>query len=244
MAEIEASLGHSFGDRRLFEQAMTHPSYAHEHPESTRDNQRMEFLGDAVLGMVIAQQLFERYPELPEGRLSRIKAALVCEDTLASLSEELGLGTHLRLGRGERATGGQAKASILADAMEALFAAVYHDGGYDAAATVVTRLFAERFEEARHGELVFDSKTALQEHVQARGDDRPHYEVEAIDGPPHSRVFTVSVTLRGERLASGRGRSKKEAEKRAAAGALRALRKRQAALDSPLSAANPGEGDG
>ena len=143
VAEIEAALGHAFRDRALFEQAMTHPSYAHEHPEVVRDNQRMEFLGDAVLGLVVAQQLFVRYPDLPEGRLSRIKAALVCEDTLASLSDELGIGAHLRLGRGEKATGGEAKSSILADAMEAVFAAVYRDGGYPAAEHVVIRLFSE-----------------------------------------------------------------------------------------------------
>jgi ribonuclease-3 len=220
LAELMAALAHTFARPELLVRALTHPSYAHEEAHVESDNQRLEFLGDAVLGLLIARRLFERYPDLPEGRLSRIKAALVCEDTLAAVAEDLHVGGHLLLGKGEQASGGGSKASILADAVEALFAAVYLDGGYEAAERVVDHLFGHRFEEARRGYLVFDSKTALQELIQSQGDDRPVYRVTHQEGPAHDRTFVVQVSIGGAVVAEGSGHSKKEAEKRAASAAL------------------------
>lgn len=221
---LEPHLGYVFNDHNLLVRALTHPSFAHESPGvGGSDNQRLEFLGDAVLGLSVARQLFARFPSLPEGRLSRMKAALVCEDTLADLGRRLGLGQYLRLGRGERASGGTDKASIVSDAVEAVLAAIYIDGGYSAAADVIERLFGDLFEDAHAGRLVDDYKTALQEHAQGVASSRPIYKVVERSGPPHLRLFKVAVSVAGEVLAQGEGRSKKEAEKVAAGRALRRL---------------------
>jgi ribonuclease-3 len=224
-AELEAALGHRFGARTLLRQALTHPSYNHENPElSAGDNQRLEFLGDAVLGLVIARTLYGRYGDLPEGRLSRLKSALVCEDTLAALADELGVGPALLLGKGEHVTSGHRKASILADAVEALLGAIYLDADYETAAAVIDRLFAVRVGDAFDGTLIWDHKTALQEYAQAHGGARPKYRVTGSEGPAHDRSFTVVVSFEGVDIGEGRGSSKKEAEKDAAADAMRRLR--------------------
>ena len=225
VSAIERAIGYSFKDRSLLESSLTHPSFAHENPSAdTTDNQRLEFLGDAVLGLVIARELYDRYPELPEGHMSRIKSALVCEDTLAVIATRLNLGDCLLLGRGETSSGGGKKASILSDGCEALFAAVYLDGGYEAIVPVIGQLFADMFEEARQGSLVSDYKTALQEHAQSSGDYRPAYRVVERSGPAHDRLFRVVVALGGKDLAEGLGRSKKEAEKAAAGAAIKLLK--------------------
>lgn len=224
-AAIESAIGYTFKNRSLLESSLTHPSFAHENPKAiTTDNQRLEFLGDAVLGLIIARELYDRYPDLPEGHMSRIKSALVCEDTLAVIATRLELGQRLLLGRGETSSGGNKKASILSDGCEAVFASVYLDGGYDAIVPVIGHLFADLFEEARQGSLVSDYKTALQEHAQAGGDQRPAYRVVERSGPAHDRLFRVVVALGGKDLAEGQGRSKKEAEKAAAGAAIRLLK--------------------
>ena len=226
-SRLESALHHQFDDRTLLNTAMTHPSYAHENPDEVQtDNQRLEFLGDAMLGLSVARRLFARYPDLPEGNLSRIKSALVCEDTLATLAEKLGLGDLILLGRGETTSGGAKKASILSDALEAVIAAVYLDGGYRAAMNVIDGLFEGLYEDAYRGKLVSDFKTVLQEHAQSLGDQRPAYRVIDRRGPPHERVFRIAVALGGKDIAEGEGRSKKEAEKNAAGIALKVLSSR------------------
>jgi ribonuclease-3 len=224
--KLETILDYEFRDPALYERALTHPSFAYETSKAARDNQRMEFLGDAVLGLAIARRLFGDYGDLSEGRLSRMKAALVCEDTLAVVAEKIGLGDDIRLGRGEQASGGRSKPSILSDALEAVFAAVYLDAGYRTAEALINRLFDDLIHSARDGSLVIDHKTALQEYAQAGGDARPKYEVLESTGPAHDRMFTIRVSLNGETLGEGSGRSKKEAQKRAAKAALEAIRGR------------------
>ena len=221
---LESALSYQFQDRSLLEAALTHPSYAHENPDAVEaDNQRLEFLGDAMLGLSVARVLYDRYPDHPEGKLSPMKSALVCEDTLASLADGLGLGKLILLGRGEKSSGGGRKASILSDAMEAVLAAVYIDGGYREAARVIDHLFADLYDEAHRGRLVLDYKTLLQEYAQSLGDQRPIYRVTERRGPPHDRVFRIEVSLGGTAIAEGEGRSKKEAEKNAAGAALEVL---------------------
>ncbi|MBN1946073.1 MAG: ribonuclease III [Bradymonadales bacterium] len=224
---LEEGIGYRFARAELLLQALTHPSFAYESgADGTPDNQRLEYLGDAVLGLVIAKALYERYPELPEGRLSRLKAALVCEETLVQIAVELELGRFMRLGKGEYATGGASKPSILADGLEALLGAIFLDGGYRPVELLVLRLFVDRFDEAYRGRLVSDHKTALQEWVQAQGQSPPVYTVLERTGPSHDMTFFVEVNVGGEAVAQGKGSSKKEAEQAAAAEALELLRER------------------
>lgn len=222
--ELEERLRHVFGDPSLLEAAVTHRSFANEAGTPTH-YERMEFLGDAVLGLATADWLFRRLAERPEGELSRLKAMLVSEGVLARYAEQLGLGEHLRLGTGEERSGGRLKASLLADALEALFGAVYLDGGFEAVRPVVERYLETASAWPEEGKPR-DAKTALQEHAQARGWELPLYSVVAERGPDHSKVFAVEVSVRGEVVGRGEGRNKKSAEQAAAAAAL-------AALDAP-----------
>ncbi|HWI41265.1 MAG TPA: ribonuclease III [Verrucomicrobiae bacterium] len=212
---LEGALSYVFRDRNLLVQALTHRSALNELPRgSARDNQRMEFLGDAVLGLLVAQLLIERFPELREGELSRLRAALVNERNLAVLGSRLSLGTHLVMGKGEEKTGGRERRSILADTYEALLAAIYLDGGLEAALQRVRADFLPLLEEERLS--LRDCKTELQERSQARDGLNPTYVVKSVDGPPHSRRYTVQVFLAGRCLGEGEGKSKKEAEQAAA----------------------------
>jgi len=226
--ELAHRLGVTYRDETL-DRALTHRSYAYEHG-GLPTNERLEFLGDAVLGLVVTSALYERHPDLPEGRLAKLRAAVVNMRALASVGRALGLGDHLRLGRGEEATGGRDKSSILADTIEALIGAAYVDVGLDEASALVHRLIDPLLDRAAVLGAGLDWKTSLQELVAAQGSSPPQYHLES-EGPDHAKVFTATVLVDGEPHGSGSGRSKKEAEQEAAAQAWAALR-RAAGLDT------------
>ena len=217
---LERRLGHRFRDRDLLETALTHRSFAHE--QGGGDHyERLEFLGDAVLGLVAAERLYRLHPDDPEGELSKRKAFLVSQAVLAGRARELGLGEALRVGVGEERSGGREKTSLLADAMEALIGAVYLDGGLASAREVVEALLAAGAARPAHGAR--DPKTRLQEVAQGRGWELPVYRVLDATGPDHAKRFRVECRLRGEAVGAGEGRSKKAAEQAAAAAALERL---------------------
>ncbi|MBM3779842.1 MAG: ribonuclease III [Acidimicrobiia bacterium] len=223
---LEAALGYRFHDRGLLEHALTHTSrVAEDASGGVADNESMEFLGDAVIGFVVADVLFHQFPDRSEGQKSKLKAAVVSTQALARQAERLRLGDHLLLGRGEEKTGGRFKQALLADTFEAVVAAVYLDGGVEAAAKLIRRQFQPSIEEACRADVVGrDFKSALQEHLQAAGQPPPEYRITGEEGPAHRRVFHVEVvTIRG-RLARATGRTKKEAEQEAARQALDHLR--------------------
>jgi ribonuclease-3 len=221
LASLAERLGHRFERLELLAAAVTHRSFANE--RGTGENyERLEFLGDAVLGLLTAEWLYERYPEIPEGELSKLKSQLVRTKALVVHAQRLGLGEVLRLGVGEERSGGRDKASLLEDAMEAVLGAIWLDGGVDAARRLV-RSCLEHAMEKRETILRADAKTRLQEAVQARGWPLPQYQVSAEEGPDHSKRFHVDCVVRGEILGRGDGRSKKQAQQRAAAEALTAL---------------------
>lgn len=221
---LQDRIGYHFNDERVLLQALTHSSYIHEHrDEPYGHNERLEFLGDAVLEIVIRHLLFRRFPSFDEGTMSRIKADLVKQATLASIARSLDLGTRVRLGSGEEITGGREKDSVLAGALEALFAAVYLDGGYQEAFFVVGLLSEPLFERIEQGAEHEDFKTRLQEVTQRTLNTTPTYTVTGEYGPAHEKTFCVAVTIAGEILGRGAGRSKKEAEQQAASAALRTL---------------------
>jgi ribonuclease-3 len=193
---------------------MAHRSWCAENPGVT-SNERLEFLGDAVLGLVVTDHVFRTYPDLPEGHLAQVRAAVVNAGALAEVAEQLGLGRDLLLGKGEDASGGREKPSILADAMEAVIGAVYLDGGWEAAATLVMGLLGERITEAAAGPGGHDYKTRLQELAARRFDQLPRYEVLG-EGPDHAKRFSAVVYLAGNAAGTGEGRSKKQAEQAAA----------------------------
>ena len=227
-AALEARIGHRFVDRTLLEHALTHRSRAHEDVTGgVVDNESLEFLGDAVVGLVIAEALYREYPDLDEGAKSKIRASLVSAGRLARLGEALGLGDHLLLGRGEEKTGGRRKTALLADACEAIVAAIYLDAGLAAAAEFVRRELWVPFEASGGGAAAvvggFDYKSALQERLQARGLGLPEYRVAAESGPEHDKMFEVEVRVNGDVAATATGRSKKDAEQQAAQRALQAF---------------------
>ena len=226
MRELEKKLNYTFRDPALLEEALSHSSYANEHRGAgLRSNERLEFLGDSVLGFVTAEFLFTRHPDLPEGDLTRIRAALVCEQSLYEVAGKLNLGRHLKLGRGEEAGGGRERMSILADAVEAVFAAVYLDGGIAAASELIHRVLLDAEREADVEERRRDYKTALQEQVQRKAGQELTYCMIGEQGPDHAKIFSAEVRLNGAPVGSGSGRSKKEAEQAAAKAALAALKK-------------------
>jgi ribonuclease-3 len=222
-AELEQRLGHRFRDRALLDTALTHTSWLNEAALAGRaDNERLEFLGDAVLALVTSDLLMAQLPDAPEGELSRARAALVSEGGLARAAALLDLGRFVLLGRGEEKTGGRARPSILANALEALVGAVYLDAGLEAARAIVGRLFEPELRDLpRHARL--DFKSRLQERAQARWQVAPVYEVVAASGPDHDKRFEVALTVGGRELGRATGRSKKEAEQSAAAAALEAI---------------------
>ena len=228
LRDLEARIGYRFRDRGLLEHALTHRSHAREDVTGgVLDNESLEFLGDAVLGFVVADRLFRDLPGHDEGHKSKIKAALVSAPALAKAGERLGLGAHLLLGRGEEKTGGRLKEAVIADACEALIAAIYLDGGIDAARAFVLRELGPLLEQARRPGLLTavtgDYKSALQEFLQSRDDPPPEYVVVGHEGPDHARVFDVEVRAGGRALGRATGRSKKEAAQEAARLALIAL---------------------
>jgi ribonuclease-3 len=220
-ARLQLALGWSFTDLELLERALTHRSYCSEHGLE-ESNERLEFLGDAVLGFVVTTYAYDRFPHLPEGELAKLRAAVVSAETLAVVAQELDVGACLRLGKGEDASGGRGKPSILADAMEALIAAVYLDGGLEPATRLVLDALEQRIDEQASGPGVGDYKTRLQELAARRCEQLPKYQVRH-EGPDHSKQFFATVMLRGEVYGTGEGRSKKAAEQAAARVAWDAL---------------------
>jgi ribonuclease III len=221
---IEYRAGYRFRNRAILAEALTHRSYVNESPAGTADNERLEFLGDAVLGFVVSSLLMERYPRLREGELSRLRASLVGEVALSRISVEVGLGDALILGKGEEKTGGRSRPSILAGVFEAVVAALYLDGGIDVAARFIRQIFEPLVEETG-SRLSRDRKTELQELVQATTGTVPRYAVTDVTGPEHEPQYTVSVSVDGELVASGVGRNRKAAEQEAAKDALERLRR-------------------
>lgn len=218
LSALEARLGYSFRESEILDRALTHRSKANEDATgATIDNESLEFLGDAVLGFVTADLLFRDFPQFDEGKKSKIKASLVSTVTLARLGRRLGLGEFLALGRGEEKTGGRAKHALLADSCEAVIAAIYLDGGIDAARAFVAREFADDLEDVRSpGFWARDYKSALQELVQSRNLSLPDYSVASESGPDHHKIFHVEVRVEGEVVGAARGPSKKAAEQEAA----------------------------
>lgn len=224
MQELEKKLNYSFRDRELLGEALNHSSFANEHRSpNVRSNERLEFLGDSVLGFVTAEFLFARHPDLPEGDLTRIRAALVCEQSLHEVAQKLELGRYLKLGRGEESGGGRKRPSILADAVEAVFAAVYLDGGIAEASALIHRVLLDTEKEEAVEERRRDYKTALQELVQRQTGQELLYRMISSSGPDHCKIFEAEVCLNGKQVGTGTGHSKKEAEQSAAAAALKVL---------------------
>src|SRR4051794_11271318 len=217
-------------DDELIARAVTHRSYAYENG-GLPTNERLEFLGDSVLGLVVTEELFRRHPELPEGQLAKLRAAVVNARALAEVARELGLGQFLRLGRGEEASGGRDKSSILADAVEALIGAYYLDRGVEPARELVLRLFAGLLDEAAKLGAGLDWKTSLQELAAGRSLGVPEYDV-TESGPDHAKAFEATAVVNGRRIGVGQGRSKKEAEQRAAERAWQELSAEPSASDT------------
>ena len=211
---VMKALGYTFRDEALLRRALTHPSAGKE------DNQRLEFLGDAVLQFIMSEKLYAAHPEEREGALTHRRALLVCEAAQSPIARELGIGEALKMDRGEEQTGGREKPSVLCDAMEAVLAAVYLDGGMDAARAVVERCWPGEGEVSRPMQ---DSKGQLQEILQKHGGETPTYEIIGQSGPPHAPVFRAAVYRGGELLAEGEGKTKKAAEQAAALVAYRGL---------------------
>lgn len=224
MNELEQKLRYQFHDIGLLENALRHSSYANESRDrNVTSNERLEFLGDSVLGFVTAKYLYKHFPQMPEGRMTRLRAELVCENALHKVAQELELGKFIRLGKGEELSGGRTRPSILADAVEATIAAMFLDGGMDVAEKfILTRVLAD----LEHGMPVSnsDNKTRLQELIQQKSGQTLTYQVTGESGPDHCKEFTVSVYLNGEAVGSGVGRTKKEAEQAAAGNALGKLK--------------------
>lgn len=221
-ADIQERIGHPFQNPRLLQHALTHRSYANENRLSEH-NERLEFLGDAVLNLVVSEYLMRACPDSSEGVLSRFRSMIVSEPTLAVVGRRIGLGDHLLLGKGEEQTGGRNKDSLLADSLEALIAAVYLDAGKDAASSFIVRFFEEIIRATCSARETVDHKTALQELCQERLRVLPDYRVVSETGPDHQKRFEVELYIQGRLSGRGTGKSKKEAEQRAAKEALNKL---------------------
>lgn len=225
LGELQLRLGHSFADLALLQLALTHPSVAHEQGSPAQHNQRLEFLGDAVLQLVLTRDLYVRFPTFGEGPLTKARAKLVNRRALAEKGRSLRLGQHLLLSRGEDSHGGRERPSALADAFEAVVGAIFLDGGYAAAEKFVAQHFHDAFTGLDHIPVVDNPKGELQELLQSRSTEAPRYHVADISGPDHDRIFECTVHHEGRELARGRGKNKKEAEGEAARAALEILRR-------------------
>jgi len=221
---LEELLGYRFRDEKLLQLALTHPSFSHEAPGAVAHNQRLEFLGDAVLGLILTRELFEKFPHLGEGPLTKARAQMVNRRTLAEQARRFNLGASLMMSRGEELSGGRNRSSALADAFEAVVGAIFLDGGYDVAAEFILRSFRDAFGQLTEVPNLDNPKGELQELLQAASTEAPQYEVTASSGPDHDRLFQCAVYHRGVELGRGQGKSKKEAEGQAALAALDGLR--------------------
>lgn len=222
LEELEAGLGYTFRDKSILENALTHSSYANENrAQGLKDNERLEFLGDSILGFVVADYLYRNFPDRPEGELTRIRADLVCEKNLARAAATIQLGSFLLLGHGEEHGGGRRRDSIVSDAMESVIAASYMDGGFDAAKEIIDRLILSDVSAGKPHN--YDYKTVLQELVQRKKDQVLQYVLTGQTGPDHNKSFEIDVLLNGTPCGHGTGSSKKRAEQAAAAAAIAAL---------------------
>jgi len=223
--KLTERLGYRFREPKLLRNALTHSSSINEtHQRYCDNNERLEFLGDAVLETVISDRLYRLLPKEEEGRLTRLRASIVCEESLAGIGQHLGVGQALILGKGEEHSGGRNRSSMIADGVEAIIGAIYLDGGFKQAQTVVLRLFDSVISSAIEGKLYSDYKTALQERLQINGDVNIQYILDGEEGPDHDKIFYTSVAVDGVILGSGSGRSKKEAEQNAAKAAMKDMR--------------------
>lgn len=223
-AELERHLGYIFENQELLTEALTHRSFYYENPDkSTTHNERLEFLGDSVLGFVIVEYLFLSDKNLAESAMAKVKSYLVKESVLSEIADSLSLGKYLRLGKGEEATGGRTKKSLLSDAIESVLGAIYLEGGYQKAREVVLRLFREKIDTIMHSAVFSDFKTELQEKTQLLFGTLPEYRVIKQEGEEHKKVFTIEVYIDGKKFGKGTGRSKKEAQTFAAKEALSSL---------------------
>ncbi|MDD2464412.1 MAG: ribonuclease III [Desulfobulbus sp.] len=222
--ELQDRIGYQFRDLRLLQLSLIHSSFAFERLDDGRHNETQEFLGDAVLDLTVGYILFIRFPEMREGKLTRIRSALVNEYGLAERAREIDLGQHLLLGKGEAASNGRDKSSILSCAYEALVGALFLDGGYDQALSFVRRFFEPHIDQHQERLVCADAKSALQELLQERYNEGPEYVLVSEEGPAHARMFSITVNFRGSSLGSGQASSKKEAEQQAAREALEQLR--------------------
>lgn len=223
LSELQNAIGYQFQQEGLLRQALTHSSYANEkHMKKHSDNERLEFLGDAVLEIVSSEFLYKNYPNLPEGDLTKFRASIVCEPTLALCTKEMNLGKYLYLGKGENLTGGRNRKSILSDALESVIGAIYLDGGFECA-----RAFVHRFilTDVEHKKLFYDSKTILQEFVQGNYEEGLNYVLISEEGPDHDKSFTVEARIGEQVIGHGVGHTKKAAEQEAAYQALLLLKK-------------------
>ncbi len=214
LKELQENIRYRFNKEELLRQALTHSSYAHEkNQKELRDNERLEFLGDAVLELVSSEFLYQTHPEMNEGKMTKLRASLVCEQSLAICARELHLGNYLRLGNGEDLTGGRERDSILSDALEAVIGAMYLDGGFTSAKEFVLNYVLNDIE---HKKLFYDSKTILQELIQNKYKKTLHYEPVSEEGPDHNKKFTVQAYMNDTPLMQGVGKTKKSAEQNAA----------------------------
>ena len=220
LTELEKLIGYRFTDLRLLQKALIHSSFAFEQDQVGKDNEILEFLGDAVLDLVIGHTLCKHYPEMREGELTRLRASLVNESHLAFMARSVELGRFLCLGKGEDSSNGRNKSSILSCAFEAVVGAVFEDSGYETATTLIEGLFGEEIEFKKADLLLADAKSRLQEDLQEKFNEAPGYRLDKEEGPSHKKLFSVSVVFRDRVLGTGTASSKKEAEQRAAAAAL------------------------
>lgn len=222
ISKFEKIIKYKFKNKAYILEALTHSSYSNEN-KTFSFNERLEFLGDSVLGIVISDFLFQNETELPEGELTKLRANIVCEESLSDVAKHLNLGRHILLGRGEEATGGRDRVSILADAFEAVIAAIYLDGGIESAKVFVLENMEEIIQDSVKGRIFRDYKTHLQEVIQSQGESNIIYNLVEEIGPDHNKRFVMEVKLNDEILGSGEGKSKKEAEQSAAKQALRRM---------------------
>ncbi len=221
MKTLEQRIGYSFRNREYLNEALTHSSFANERHSKFRSNERMEFLGDAVLSIVSAQFLYKKYPDMPEGELSKLRSSLVCTESLSSFARQINLGNDLFLGKGEINTGGADRPSILENAFEALIAAIYLDGGFEQAQRFILSFLGPALD--THHISFKDYKTTLQEVVQQNPDENVNYVLVGESGPDHNKVFEVEVHLNSNVIGRGKGKSKKSAEQEAAKEALKLM---------------------
>ncbi len=226
LAEFERIIGYSFKDKSILSLALTHSSYANEHKLGKFEyNERLEFLGDAVLEFFVSSYIYDKYPELPEGELTKLRASVVCEGSLAKKAQDIHLGDYLFLGKGEELTGGRTRESILADAFEAVIGAVLIDGGINCAQKYVMGLMQNVIDSVRGSFMLMDYKTRLQEEIQKSSKEPVCYTIVNETGPDHGKLFEAEVSHNKHKLGSGFGKSKKEAEQNAAKNALNNMKK-------------------